>query len=183
MPASTQFAYQLVFTKSNPCQRAHKLHLYMSWTKPLNTCEATSCISTCIDQTQHLPAKTQNAPQIHQTPPMKARTQNVTQRVLTKHFPCQRGHKMYLNSSWPSPSNVGVDTKCISTCVHQRKQNFISTSVEQSQPMPVITQYAYQLVFTKSNTCQLAHKLHLILSWTKTLIASGAKHCTSTCFE
>ena len=63
----------------------------------------------------------------------------------------------------------------------QREQNVISTCFEQSLTMPAITQYACQLVFTNFNTCQLAHKLHLILSWTKTLIASGAKHCTSTC--
>ena len=115
MPAITQYAYQLVFNKSNTCQLAHKLHLYMSWTKSLNASEAKRCISTCIDQNH----------------PMPARTKNASQHVLTKHAseytkfistnvdqinPFQREHKMNLNLRWTEPSHACENTICFSTC-------------------------------------------------------------------
>ena len=150
----TQNVYQHVFTREkkivsqhalnnrNPCQQshnihinlcslnlthAHKLHLFLSWTKTLNASEAiccqrwhkihlsicwanpsyanddTKCISIYVDHTvpcQHGQNFDRNI-FWKKNPPIPARTQNVCHLVLT------------------IPSHVSEDRKCISTCVDQ----------------------------------------------------------------
>ena len=49
-------------------------------------------------------------------------------------YPCKRGHKMHLNKNGPKPFNASEDTKCI------------STSVDQTHPMPMRTQNVSQHV-------------------------------------
>ena len=63
---------------------------------------------------------------------MPARTQNVSQHVLTKSLPCQRGLKM----SWPNLPDASEDRKWISTCGVQTfsmpaKTKIISWCVDQ----------------------------------------------------
>ena len=61
MPSRTQNASQLVPSKSNPCQRLHKMHLNMCWPNPSHASEETKWISICDNQTNPRPASTQNA--------------------------------------------------------------------------------------------------------------------------
>ena len=146
MPSRTQNISQIVLTKPIPCQQGHKMYLNLCWTNHPHVSENRKYISTCVDQTYPMPAqhlcwtKCQwrhkmylnlcwpnnsdasedtkcNSTCVNQTPSIPARTQNVSQLVLTKHFPCQRGHKMHLNMCRPILSHASEDTKCISTCV------------------------------------------------------------------
>jgi hypothetical protein len=65
---------------------------------PSNASENTKCFSTCVDQTQPMPASTQNVSEhVLTISTMPTRTQNVSEHVLNKPIPFQRGHKMYLN--------------------------------------------------------------------------------------
>ena len=72
---------QHVLTKAIPFQLGHKMYLNMFCTNPTHASDDTNCISTLI----------------YQFSPMSARTQNLSQHVLTKPNPCQRGLKMYLS--------------------------------------------------------------------------------------
>ena len=90
-------------------------------------------MSTCVDQTHS----------------MLARTQNAFQHVLTKSLPCQRGNKMNLNMWWPNLSKASYYTKCTSTCV------------DRTHSMLARTQNASQQVLTKPHICQREHKINL----------------------
>jgi hypothetical protein len=103
MPARSQKASQHVSTKTQTCHQEQRKYLKLCWPNLPHACEETKCISTCVDQ----------------TPPMQARTQNISQLVLNKPIPCQRGHKMYHILSWLNPSHASEETKYISTCVNQ----------------------------------------------------------------
>ena len=93
MPAKTQIVSQYELNKPLLWQRGNKMHLNLCWTNPSIDCnrhnwhksyrnlcwtnhphvsEDTKCISTCVDKTQHMPARIQNASHL----------------VLTKHLPC-----------------------------------------------------------------------------------------------
>jgi hypothetical protein len=128
--------------------------MYLNMSCP-NTLE-TKCVSTCIDQTPPMPARTENAFQhvltkplpcqlghkiistfVDQTPAMPRRTQNASQHVLTIPIPCQRRQYMHLKMCWPNPSNASEDTKFFSTCV------------DKTQPMTAWTLH----VLTKQITC------------------------------
>jgi hypothetical protein len=76
-----------------------------------------------------------------QTHPMTARTQNVSQHVLTKPLIYQPGHKMHLNMYRRNSSNASKDTKCISTCI------------DQAHPMPAKAKNASHHVLTKPLPC------------------------------
>jgi len=90
--------------EQNPsCQRGQKMHLYMCWPNPSHANEDTKCIATCVDK----------------TPPLPVRKTNLSQHVLTKPIPWQRGCKMHPNMCWPNPSHTSEDTKFISTSGHQ----------------------------------------------------------------
>ena len=113
-------AVQLVLTKAITWLWVHKIYLNLCWPNPFHAIENSKCISTCIEQTSTMPAKTQNSPQTHQTPIMLARTQNASQHMLT------------------NPFHARENKKCISTCV------------DQNHSMPVRTQNGYQQVLTKT---------------------------------
>jgi hypothetical protein len=67
-----------------------------------------------------------------QSPPIPARTKNISQLVLSKYISWEQGHEMYLNCVNQTPSkpaskqnatkhdcvdtNDRKDTKCLSTC-------------------------------------------------------------------
>ena len=135
-----------------------------------DACEYIKYTSTFVDHTYH----------------MTARTQHISQFVLTKLLPWQRGHKMYLNMCWINPTNASENTKCITKWVDQfppipaRIQNAsqhvltkplpcqrgnkrVSPWVDQTRPMPARTQIAFQHVLTKPITSQRGHKMHLII--------------------
>ena len=120
MRAMTQNVSPLVLTKLIPCQRVHKMYRRMSWPIPTHASEITKSISTCFGQTHNMPV----------------RAQNISQHVLTKRKPCQRGQTMHIKMRWPNLSHASQDkkkhaslhvytkliptsedTKCISTCV------------------------------------------------------------------
>ena len=121
MPGRTQNVSEHAFTKSTLCQRGHKMHLNMCWPKPTHASKDIKCISTCFDQNS----------------PKSARTQNLSEYVLTKSIPCQRWLKMYLNMCWANITYANKDKKCISTCtVH-------------TLPIPARTQSVSQFDLTK----------------------------------
>ena len=123
--ARTQNVSQVVLTKHHSCQPGPKMHLNLCWPDASHASEDPKCISTCVDQ----------------TPPMTARTQNASQHVLTKRLPCQRGNKTYLNMCWPNLSNDSEDTKYISSCV------------DQTPLMPARSQNVSQHLLTKILPC------------------------------
>ena len=113
---------------------------------------------------------------------MQARTQNVSQHVLTRPLPCQCGLNMFLNMSdetipcqrrniinlkmcWLYLSHAWKNKKCISTCVEQTNPmpglTYISTCVEQSPPMPARKRNVSLHVLTKHIQYQQEHKLYL----------------------
>ena len=130
--------------------------------------EDSNCISTYVNQIPALPA----------------RTQNVSQHMLTKSLVCQRGLKIYLYVCCPYPSHASDAIKCISKCVDRttpmpaRTQNVsenvltkpshasedrkgISTCFDLTNRMPARTQNVSQQVLTKTHPCQRGHKMHL----------------------
>ena len=167
------------------------MHLNMYFKNHSHPSNNTKCISNRVDQNSSLSAMTQNAITcVDQTPPMPARsenmeklnpshasndtkcistcvdkthtmptsTQNVSQNELTNLNPTQRGHKIHLNLCCPNPSHDTKNTKRILTCVI-----FISSSVDQTPPMPAMTQNVSQLVLTKPIPCNREHKMYLNL--------------------
>ena len=104
---------------------------------------------------------------------MPVSTQNISQLMLTKPLPCQRGHKIYLTLCWQNISHAREDTKCSLICVDQgpkmaawthkihlnmRWQNpshdsedtkCISTCVDQTPPLPVKTHIVSHHLLTK----------------------------------
>ena len=115
----------------------------------LNTCcpnlshtiRYTKCITRLVDQTNPIPA----------------RTQNESQRELTEDLPYQRVHKMHLymyhfhaseDTKWISrsnPSQVSENRKC----------------VDQIHSMPAPTENASQQVLMKPLPCYTLYKMYL----------------------
>ena len=171
VPARKQNLSQLALTIPIPCQWEHKMYSIICLPNPSYDTEDKKCIWTCVEKTH----------------PMPARTQNVSQLVLNKAVPCQRGdrvylnlcwpisrqrgHKMYLNLCWPNITHASEDPKCISTCV------------DQIPPMPARTQNASQHVLTKPLQCQRGHKMHLNMCWPKLSHVSEDTKYISTCVD
>ena len=108
-------------------------------------------ISTCVDQSPHMPAIIQKAYQHAKSNPLicqRGHKMNHNMYVLTKHspvreagyssqhvltklLPCEREHKMYV---YINLCNESIDIKHISTCV------------DQTPTMPARTQKGFQLV-------------------------------------
>ena len=108
---------------------------------------------------------------------MPVRTQNVSQHVLSKHLPCQRGHKMllkqvltkhlpsqrehkmYRNMCLLNPSHDRGDSICNTTCVDQNPsqasefRTCSSSYVVESSPMPAMTPNVPLLVMNKCIPC------------------------------
>jgi hypothetical protein len=98
MTAMTQYAYQLVWNKTIPCQRGYKIYLKICLRNPTHATEDTECISTFVDQIHPMPEITLNVTHHVLTNPLP-REQGLKLYhllVLTKLLPYQRGHKMQL---------------------------------------------------------------------------------------
>ena len=138
----SQNASQHMMTNPLPWQRWQNLSLHVL-TKPLKFQWEQKCISTSIDETSPMPARTQNVPQIE----------------LAIFIPRQQGQKMHLTLCWPNSSHDSEDTKCISTCPRghnifhnlnwptpprdSEDTKYISTCVGQTRPMKTRTQKMY----------------------------------------
>ena len=85
---------------SFPCQRAHEMILKMCWPNLSHASEDTKYNWTCVEQTYPMPGGSQNNSYV----------------VLTRPFPCQQRHKMYLNMSCLNSSHA-VGTKNLSTLI------------------------------------------------------------------
>ena len=149
--------YQLVLAIHLPSQRVHKFYLNIGWPNPLHTSEETKCISNCVPANNTKYTSTCD----DQTPPIPARTQNISQLMLTQPFRFQRGHKMDINFDWSKPAHNSEDTKYISTCVEHtrpipaRTQN--GSQILLTKPLP-LRQNVYQLALTKPIPCQRGEK-------------------------
>ena len=126
----------------------------MCWPNPSHASEDTKCISTCVDQ----------------TPPLVARTQSASQHMLTEFSPCQRGQKMNLAMWWPNLSHASEDKKCISLYLTNPIQasevtKCISTSIEQNP------------------SYQRGQKMHLYMCWPNPSHASEDTKCIATCVD
>ena len=121
-----------------------KLYLNLCWPNLFHISVATKCIITC----PHMPAK----------------TQNVSQHVLTKPLAFQRGHNRHFNTFWQNPSHDTKDKKCFSTCDDEThhmpasKTKYISTCVEQTYLMPARTKNISQLVLNRHIPCLWGQK-------------------------
>ena len=124
----------------------------MCWPKPSHASEDLESILTCVKQTDL----------------MTARTHNVSQHVLTNLIICQRGHRMYLNMCWQSPSHASDETKCISTCV------------DQTPPISETIDNVSQYVLSKLLPCQRGHKTFLIMCWPTPSHISEVRYCIAT---
>ena len=122
MPARRENAFQHVMTKPLPWQRGYNMYLNKCWPNSSHDSKDTKCISTCFDN----------------KPPKSARTQNVSQLVLTKPLPCKRWHKIFLNMWWPNPTHASEETRSISTpLLHaSTDSNSIATRIDQTPPIP-----------------------------------------------
>jgi len=117
---------------------------------------------------------------------MLARTQNASQRVLTKPFICQREHKMYLNSCWLNPSHDREDTNVSQHVMikhiqckrgHKKVTQHVlakSTSNQRGHKMNLN-------MLTKFIQCQRRQKLHLNMCWPNQSYASEHSNSISTC--
>ena len=127
---------QLVLTKPIACQRRQKF------------------TSTCVQQTQ----------------PMRSRRQNAYKIVLTKNLPWQRRNKMYLNMSWANPL-IPVRTE-------------IHRNMCWSTPLlPARTQNTYQIMLTKRLSYQIRHKMHIKSCWPSCSNSSEHTLCIRTCSD
>ena len=105
------------------CERGHKIYLNMYWRKPIQCHRGLQCFSNMWwsnitytnEDTKSLTY--QWGKKIISACVVKARTQNVSQHELTKHFPWERGHKMLLKMCWPNAYQASEDTKFIAPLV------------------------------------------------------------------
>ena len=159
-----------MLTKPIPFQRGHKMYLNLDWPKHEHKSEETKCITTWVEETHPMPARTQNISQlvlnkaihasneskwisncVDQTHPMPARIQNESEHVLTESLPCLRWYKMHFNMCRPNSSHASEDTKCISTCVANTNYaceyiKCIRAWVDQTPQKPVRTKSTSQHV-------------------------------------
>jgi hypothetical protein len=106
MPARTEIGTQHVLTKPNHVD--------------------TQYISTCVEIKPPMHARTQNvllnpfyasdyikyiSTSVDQTSSMQAMKQNGSQHVMNKPIPCQRGHKIYLNTCRPNAFHARLERK------------------------------------------------------------------------
>ena len=95
-----------------------------------------------------MPARTQNLSQFVLTIPLLCQQGHKykSHHMLIKPLPCQRGHKKNINTCCENPTNASVDRKYISTCF------------DQMPPMPPTTQNAPQHLLTKPLPCHRGKK-------------------------
>jgi hypothetical protein len=129
-------------------------------------------------------------------------TQYTSHHVLNKPLPWKRGHKMYINFTWPNHSHANDYSNCISSCVDQtppmpasesqhgiikliscqRGYKKISTYVDQTHHTPGSTLNVYQLVLSKLNPRQREYKMHLNVCWPIPSHAREDTRCISICW-
>jgi hypothetical protein len=177
------------------------MYFNLCWPNSSLASEDKKCISSSVDQ----------------TPPMPAKTQNDSLHVLTKHIPCQGGHKMHFNMCWPThprpastqiayqenpthaskdnlcwpnPSHFSEDTKYISTCVDQNQPHpredtiLILTCVEQSPLLLARTHKIYlNLCWPKPIPSQGEHNFYLNMCWPNSSNARWYIKCISTRYD
>jgi len=107
------------------------MHLHFCRPNPSYTGEETKCISTCLEQTPQMPARSQHESQhvltkpipgstcVDQSHPIPARTENASLHVFTIPLSCLRGHKKHLNIFGPYSFHAREDKKCFLTCADQ----------------------------------------------------------------
>ena len=136
--------------------------LNMCWPNPTHASKHTKCIWTCFDYINDANEDTKCIwTCIEQTNSISARTQNVSQHVLTKQIPCQRGRKMNLNMSWSNPSHTNQAKQCISTCTPSMPAKTQNVSQFQTHYMPARTKN----VLTKYIQCKRGHKMFVNICW------------------
>jgi hypothetical protein len=120
---------QHVFTKSqtcqrlpkiylnscSPCQRGYKIYLNLCWQNTSHSREDTKCKLICVDQGQHGHTIFISTC-VDKTPPMTARTQHLSLLVLTEPLPRQWRHKLHLIMCWLNPSLAREDRVNLSMC-------------------------------------------------------------------
>ena len=112
IPARTQNVFQRVLTKLIQCKRGLKMYLILCWLNSSHAGEHRTCIWICVEQTHPILAWKQNESQHALINPLSWQTKKKSQLVLTKPFPCQRGHEMYVNIYWLNPSHTCENKKC-----------------------------------------------------------------------
>ena len=115
MPARTPYASKHVLTNSLLCHWGHKI-------QPNHASEYSKCIKTYLNQTLHMPSRTQIISQIvlcHASNDKRCFSTCVEQipsnasadtNCISTWY-----HYMCVNECWPNPSHSIVDRKCIST--------------------------------------------------------------------
>ena len=184
------------------------MYLNMSSPNPFLAIEETIWISTCVNQTYPMPARTKMYLNLKWPNPSHV-------SKATESLPLMRRNGLYLNSCWPNPSHAnGIQNatqlvltnvpwqrgqKSISICVDQHgvkmyvnmcwtNSNHASedakcntTCVDQIPLMPVRTQNVSQLEMTKRTPCQRGHKMYHNLCWPIPSHATKIIKCISTC--
>ena len=197
---------------------------------PSHGIEDTKCITTIVDRTQHKLERAQNPSQY--TPPMRARTNNfymcwsnpthssvdtcprihartqsVSQYVMTqtilcqigqkmflnmclpKPLPCQQGHNVYLNTSWPKTSNAREFGICVSKFVDQIPHEPAKTENDSqnvfTKPLPSQRRHKMQSLheLTKFIRCQRGQKMYLNMCWPYSSHVSENKKWILTCVD
>ena len=182
MSANTQYAYQLVFTKSNPWQRHTKcistwIEQYPSFlarlkfesqhalTKTLTMTEDTKCISTCVEKNPEKPTMTQNVSQHVLKIQSHARTyRNFIATFVDKSLPCLPGHKNQAHPLSTRIENVSLLALTKKNPCQRDHKKYINMRWLNT-PMPGSNRNAYQLVLTKPNQCQREYEKHINLCW------------------
>ena len=184
MPAMTQNQYQNVLTKPLARQRGHKTYLNLCGLNPSHAREVKKYKSSCVDQTNPMPERTQNASQPVLPKPFPCqRGQNVSQHVLTNPIPCLGGHKMHLNLWWPNLSHVSGDTTYISPSHASEDTTCISSCVDRTPHMPTRTKNASELVMTKTHHKSARTNIYLNLCYPNHSHDSNETNCIRTCID
>ena len=193
MLTRTQNASQHELTKSLTYQQGKKKYFSLCWSNLSHESKDTKCISTWVDQTHPLQARTQNAsqhalnnayqasedtkciaPWVYQSPLMTERIQNVRQHVLIKPLPSPRGQNMQLNMCRRMLSHGCDDTKCNWTCVEQTASQNVLTK-------PLISMRGHKLnldmYWPKLIPCHRGLTMYLYIWWTNITFANEYKKC------
>ena len=137
-----------------------KMYLNIWCPNHYHASEDIKCISTCVDQTLLIPA----------------RTQNLFQHVLPKPIECQRGLNMYINKCW---CHASEDLICTSKCVDQTHPIPAKTqNVSQNMYRPNSSNASE---IAECLTCHRRHKMFLNMCWPNTSHSREYRKWISTC--
>ena len=137
-----------------------------------------TCISTSVNQTTPPPilARTQNISQLLLTKHVQSQRgqKKVSQLVLTKPLLCQRRNKIYLKL-YQNASNM-----CWRNTSYASEDNILSC-VNLIHPKVARTQYARQLVLTQPIPCRRGHKVYFKMC--SQIPSNEATKCIKTCID